>query len=115
MSRPKQTTNNDTPTCTFRFMRQTWRRIVWACRKSGFHNIADSIKKRLEGVRLTDLVEIKVPISACIDIAQACATPGVDGIAFATAASSHLVEKPQVKSVPPEALANAREALEGME
>ena len=117
--RPKQTANNDTPTCTFRLMRQKWRRLEWAVRKSGFKKIADAILNRIEGIRPTDLVEIEVPISACIAISQACATHGVDGIAFATAASAHLAEKVPVKPVPSEAMAealeNAKAELEGME
>ena len=115
MSRPKQTTNNNTPTCTFQFTHQEWREVALACRKKGMQNIADSIEKHIEGVSHTARVEIKVPISACVDISQACANHGVSiGIAFATAASSHLVEKPQVKPVPPEAMQNAHESLEEM-
>ena len=119
MKRPKPA-NNDTPTCAFRFMHQTWRRVSWACRKSGFTTFADSIEKHIEGVRKTDLVEIIVPIHACVKIAQACATHDVStGIAFATAWSSHSVEKVPVKPVPSEAmtvaLANAKEELDLME
>ena len=119
MKRPKAA-NNDTPTCSFRFMHQTWQRVALACRKGGFTTFADSIEKHIEGVRKTDLVEIEVPIHACVKIAQACATHDVStGIAFATACSSHLVEKVTVKPVPSdamtEALANAREELDLME
>ena len=108
--------NNDEPTCSFRFMRQTWQRIAWACRKSGFIIIADSIENHIKDVRHTDLVEIVIPISACIGISQACMTHefGV-GIAFATAASSHHVEKVLEETVSSEALANAKEELEEME
>ncbi len=112
MPKPKPA-NSDEPTCNFRFMRQTWRRIAWACRKSEFINIADSIENHTESVRHTDLVEIRIPISACIGISQACMTHEVGvGIAFATAASSHHVEKVLEKPVSSEALANAREELE---
>ncbi len=115
MPNPKPANNNE-PTCQFRFMRQKWRRIAWACRKSGFQRIAESIEKRFEGVRPTDNIEIRLPISACIGISQACDTHQVGvGIAFATAASSHHVEKVLEKSVSSEALANAREELEEME
>lgn len=111
MPKPKPA-NNNTPTCSFRFMRQVWRRVAWACRKSEFINIADSIENRIKDVRHTDLVEIRIPISSCIGISQACMTHEVGvGIAFATAASSHHVEKVQKKPVDSEALANAREAL----
>ena len=117
MSRRKpQTTNNNTPTCTFRLMRQKWIRIALACRKNGMQNIADSIEKHIEGVSPATLVEIKVPISACVDISQACANHGVSlGLKFVKAATLHLVEKVQVKSVPSEAMENAQEALEEMD
>ena len=118
--RPKQTENKDTPTYSFRFTRQKWQIVASACRKSGSTTIADSIENHIEGMAHTDFVEIIVPISACVSIAQACDTHDVStGVAFATACSSHLAEKVPVKPVPSEAMAeamqNAKEELGKMQ
>jgi len=116
VNRKKQQTTSNEPTVTFIFKSQTWRRVMWACAKSELEAIAVSIEKRLIGIRPTENVEIAVPISACIGISQACDTHDVGvGIAFATAASSHYVEKVKQKPVSSEALTNAREALIKME
>ncbi len=94
----------------------TWRKIRFACQADGFSKIAESIQNHVEGHSAENKVEIAVPVDCCVGISRACANHNIGaGIAFTTAASSHLVEKVKCKPVTSEALAAAKEELEEME
>lgn len=112
----KQKPTAKLPKPKFNFMAQEWRRVRFAVLKDGYTQIGASIQKYIEGYRPTDFVEISVPVDCCLNIARACANHGVGkGIAFATAASGHYVEKREEKPVDAETVERVREELEGME
>lgn len=119
-NQPAKYSKPTVPTCRFCWMEQDWWRIKWACINDNLMKIAESIQKRIDGVRHTDFVEIDIPLDVCGLIALACANHNVSkGIAFAMAASSCRAKsekkKPVDAGVMSEAVANAREELEGME
>jgi len=113
--RKKPNPDNKQPSVQFYLMHQTWFRIGAAARKDGFNRIADSITRHIAGHRPTEMIEIAVPLDACIAISQVCVNHDLGvGVSFATAASSLAHRKPKEEPVDPETLAVVREELERM-
>lgn len=109
--KPKATKTN-VPTACFIEMKQTWDRVVRALYKDkdGMDRIATSIEQRLRGKRLTDFVEIKIPLNLVQLIASACFNHNVGvGRKFALVASRHTFKPAETKPVPSGVMAEAVE------